>query len=190
MRNLLRTLSASLDLLETSDTDDLKRCNRTVGRMEQLIDDLVRLAKYGETELEPAPIAIGHLAEASAKTAGLSERALSVVTDATIVADEARLGHIFENLFANAITHVGQDVSVTVGRLDEGFYIEDDGVGIPEAERERVFRVGYSTSTGSTGFGLNIVKQVAEAHGWTVRVTDNADGGARFEFTGVEFTDD
>ncbi|MFC6755817.1 sensor histidine kinase [Halomicroarcula sp. GCM10025894] len=66
----------------------------------------------------------------------------------------------------------------------------DDGSGIPVTERDRVFRVGYSTSGEGTGFGLNIVKQVAEAHGWSIRAATSADGGARFEITGVEFVDD
>ena len=49
-----------------------------------------------------------------------------------------------------------------------------------------MFEAGYSTTEGGTGFGLSIVKQVANAHGWTLRVTEGTDGGARFEVTGVE----
>ena len=90
----------------------------------------------------------------------------------------------------DAIDHGGEDVSITVGRLDDGFYVADDGAGIPEAERDRVFRVGYSTGESGTGFGLNIVKQVAEAHGWSIRVTEGDEGGARFEITGVEFVEE
>jgi signal transduction histidine kinase len=83
------------------------------------------------------------------------------------------------------------DVTVTVGPTADGFYVEDDGPGIPESERDRVFEGGYTTTDGGTGFGLNIVRTVAEAHGWTVAVTEGAAGGARFEFTtaGAEATD-
>ncbi|MBX0285797.1 PAS domain S-box protein [Halomicroarcula sp. F28] len=190
LRNPLRTLSASLDLIETDDEESLERCHDTVARMERLIDNLVNLARHGETDSEPAPVRLPDLARASARTTGVSADALSVTTDATIVAEESRLRHLFENLFANAISHGGQDVSITVGRLDDGFYVADDGSGIPVAERDRVFRVGYSTSGEGTGFGLNIVKQVAEAHGWSIRATASAEGGARFEITGVEFTAD
>ncbi len=49
-----------------------------------------------------------------------------------------------------------------------------------------MFSAGYSTAVEGTGFGLSIVKQVADAHGWTVRVVSGADGGARFEFTDVD----
>jgi len=79
-------------------------------------------------------------------------------------------------------------VAVTVGALPDGFYIEDDGPGIPADERDDVFDAGYSTTEEGTGFGLSIVQQIADAHGWDIRVTDGSDGGARFEITGVEFT--
>ena len=80
-----------------------------------------------------------------------------------------------------------EDVTIRVGDLADGFYVADDGPGIPEERRDEVFQAGYSTSEAGTGFGLAIVRQIAEGHGWAVRATDASDGGARFEFTGVEF---
>ncbi|MFB6270947.1 MAG: sensor histidine kinase, partial [Halobacterium sp.] len=76
------------------------------------------------------------------------------------------------------------DLTVTVGSLDDadGFYVADDGPGIPEAERDSVFEMGYSTDVDGTGFGLAIVESVADAHDWDVTVTESRDGGARFEF--------
>jgi signal transduction histidine kinase len=85
----------------------------------------------------------------------------------------------------DAVEHGSDGVTVTVGELPNGFYVEDDGPGIPDGERDRVFEAGYSTVAGGTGLGLSIVTQVADAHGWDVRVTDGADGGARFAVTGV-----
>ena len=89
----------------------------------------------------------------------------------------------------DAVEHGGRDVTVTVGDLDRGFYVADDGPGIPEEERDRVFESGYTTAKEGTGFGLSIVAEIAEAHGWEVRATESADGGARFEVTGVEFAE-
>jgi PAS domain S-box-containing protein len=186
LRNLIRTLSASLDLLEAPDTEALERCDRTVDRMDGMVEDLVELARHGETELDPEPVSLRELSAECAQTAGLSNAALSTHTDATIVADRSRVRHLLENLFTNAKSHGGPDVSVTVGSLDDGFFVADDGTGIPESERERVFRVGYSTSPDGTGFGLNITKQVAETHGWDICVTDSDEGGARFEVTAVD----
>jgi signal transduction histidine kinase len=62
-----------------------------------------------------------------------------------------------------------------------GFYVADDGRGIPAADRERVFREGYSTGDDGSGLGLAIVANVVDAHGWTVSVTESAAGGARFD---------
>jgi PAS domain S-box-containing protein len=77
-------------------------------------------------------------------------------------------------------------VTITVGALDDGFYVADDGPGVPESERDRIFEAGYSTNENGTGLGLTIVRDVAEAHDWTIEVGESEAGGARFEITGVE----
>jgi len=69
-----------------------------------------------------------------------------------------------------------------------GFYVADDGPGIPPDERGRVFDSTYS-SGGGTGLGLSIVEQIAEAHDWTVTATESDAGGARFEVRGIERPD-
>ncbi|MEF8841289.1 MAG: PAS domain-containing sensor histidine kinase [Haloarculaceae archaeon] len=78
----------------------------------------------------------------------------------------------------------GDGITVRVGTLPDrnGFYVEDDGQGIPEDDREQVFESGYTTSEDGTGFGLAIVRTIAEAHDWSVTLTENEAGGARFEF--------
>ncbi|MBX0286027.1 PAS domain-containing protein [Halomicroarcula sp. F28] len=92
----------------------------------------------------------------------------------------------------DAADHNDGSVTVRVGLLGEtgdgllGFFIEDDGEGIPAADRDRVFDHGYTTGEAGTGLGLFIVKDIVDAHGWDVRVTEGTDGGARFEVTGVE----
>ncbi|WP_440990074.1 histidine kinase N-terminal 7TM domain-containing protein [Haloarchaeobius baliensis] len=85
--------------------------------------------------------------------------------------------------------HAGRDVTVTVGELEdgEGFFVADDGPGIPPTERDRILDSGYSGSDGGTGLGLAIVDSVVRAHGWTLAVTDAESGGARFEVRDVEF---
>jgi signal transduction histidine kinase len=82
-----------------------------------------------------------------------------------------------------------RDLRVAVGDLDGGFFVEDDGSGIPETDRKQVFERSYTTSEDGTGFGLAIVEGIVEAHDWEIVVTEGADGGARFEITGVEFVD-
>jgi two-component system OmpR family sensor kinase len=72
---------------------------------------------------------------------------------------------------------------VTEGR---GFYVADDGPGIPPAEREDVFEPGFTTAEDGSGFGLAIVAEIAEAHDWEVTVTESSAGGARFEIADVD----
>ena len=103
-----------------------------------------------------------------------------------IRADRSRLQQLLENLFRNTVEHSSSNVSITVGVSDRGFYIEDDGPGIPPEERDRVFDIGYSTADEGTGFGLAIVRRIAEAHGWNVSVVEGSTGGARFEIAGVD----
>lgn len=64
-------------------------------------------------------------------------------------------------------------------------HVDDDGFGIPEAEREAVFETGDS-GDGGTGLGLGICSCIAVAHGWSMELMESADGGVRFEFSGVE----
>lgn len=80
---------------------------------------------------------------------------------------------------------------VRVGWLPDrfGFYVADDDPGISPGDRERVFEHGFSTRSDGTGFGLAIVEAIAEAHGWSVSVTDSWVGGARFEVAGVSLAD-
>lgn len=77
-------------------------------------------------------------------------------------------------------------MKVTIGALPDGFYVEDNGTGIPDIESDQIFEKGYSTSVGGTGFGLMIVEGVAQAHDWHVSVLKSTTGGARFEITDVE----
>ncbi|SFR48401.1 hybrid sensor histidine kinase/response regulator [Halorubrum sodomense] len=89
----------------------------------------------------------------------------------------------------DSVEHGGESVTVAVGTLPDGFYVEDDGPGIDPDRREAVFDAGHSTSQSGTGFGLRIVEQVADAHGWSVRAVESEAGGARFEITGVDFAE-
>ena len=81
-------------------------------------------------------------------------------------------------------------VTITVGAIDDrGFYVADDGPGIPDDERGPIFETGYSTAGSGSGIGLAIVKRIVDAHDWEITVTDSEAGGARFEITAVETVD-
>ena len=186
LRNPLNVAAGRLDLLEDEcDSDQLAAIRRAHDRMETLIDDLLTLARDGETESEP--VALGPLCEDCWQNVETGTGRLRAETDRTIRADRSRLTQLFENLVRNAVEHGGEDVTVVVGDLDDGFYVEDDGPGVPPEDRDRVFETGYSTVPDGTGFGLSIVRDVVEAHGWELRLVEGDEGGARFEITGVSF---
>jgi signal transduction histidine kinase len=154
--------------------------------MDTLIEDLLTLAREGETVTDLEPVDFRATVEGCWTNVDTRDATLVTDIDQTIHADESRLKQVFENLVRNAVEHGGKEVTVTVGELDDGFYVEDDGPGIPEDERDNVFDAGYTTTEEGTGFGLSIVKQVVDAHDWEIHVTEGSDGGARFEVTGVK----
>ncbi|GGM30537.1 PAS domain S-box protein [Haloarcula argentinensis] len=187
LRNPLTVARGQLELLrEESDSEHIDAIDGAHQRMDTLIDDLLTLARDGASPASPVVVDL----EPFVRTCwqNVDTRAASLRTDIArpIRADESRLRQLFENLVRNAIEHGGDDVTVTVGELADGFYVADDGHGIPVADHGDVFDAGYSTAVEGTGFGLSIVKQVADAHGWTVRVVSGTDGGARFEFTDLD----
>jgi PAS domain S-box-containing protein len=190
LRNPLNVAQGNLELLESEcDTDRIEPIERAHTRMSDLVDDLLTLARQGETVSDVEPVALGEIAETAWQTVESPDASLHVETSRTVRCDPSRLQQLLENLYRNAVEHGGPEVTVTVGAADDGFSVGDTGPGIPESEREQVFESGYSTATDGTGFGLRIVEQIAQAHGWTVRVTESESGGARFEVTGVEFAD-
>ncbi|WP_167768437.1 PAS domain-containing protein [Haloarcula amylovorans] len=88
----------------------------------------------------------------------------------------------------DSVAHGGEPVTVTVGDLPTGFYVADDGDGIPSDDLDIVFEPGYTTAAGrgGTGLGLAFVEELSEVYGWDVTLTESESGGARFEFTAVD----
>ncbi|WP_280535789.1 PAS domain S-box protein [Halopenitus sp. POP-27] len=188
LRNPLNVATGHLELArEECESPHLDAVERAHGRMETLIEDLLTLARQGEAVAETDAVDLAAVVEACWQTVATSDAELVIADDRTVMADEKRLKQLFENLIRNAVEHGGETVTVTIGGLEDGFSVEDDGPGIPDDDAAAVFEAGYSTNAEGTGFGLSIVQRIAEAHGWDVTVTNGADGGARFEFTGVEF---
>ncbi len=192
LRNPLNIAVSRLELASGEcDSPHLDGVAAAHDRMERLIDDLLTFARAGSEALDVEPVALPRLLNACWGGLPTDGASLAVGTDRTIRADRDRLRQLFENLLTNAVEHAGPDVSITVGDLGDGggFYVADDGPGIDPEDRETVFEAGHSTAGTGTGFGLGIVAEVAEAHGWDVAVTDAAGGGARFEVSGVEVVD-
>ena len=195
LRNPLDVADAHLQAArETGDPEHFEQLAAAHDRMARIIQDVLTLAR-GEDALNPvAGVDIAAVAADAWATVDTEAASLSIADELpTLAADPDRLQRLFENLFRNSVEHgstgsrsqTGEDtLTVTVGRDGDGFFVADDGVGVPADDRQQVFDSGYvrDDSGHSTGLGLTIVEEIADAHEWSVALTDSAAGGARFEF--------
>jgi len=187
LRNPLNVAHGRVQLAQqTNDSEQLSIALDALGRMDTLIDNLLTLARDGEDLGTIQQVSIQALARSCWRTVETEGATLETGSDVTLRADRARLQQLLENLIRNAIDHADDGVTVEVGALDDGFYVADDGPGIPAEERAGVFEIGHSTEQNGTGFGLAIVERIVDAHGWEIEVRQSDAGGACFAITGVE----
>jgi len=192
LRNPLSVAKGYLELAQESGTiEHLDEVDRAHDRMTRIIDDLLWLAREGRQIGELRRSSLARLVENAWEHTQTPEATLQADCAIAVAADPDRIQQLFENLFRNAVEHAGPSVTVRVGVLGDGpdFYVEDDGPGISGDDRMQVFDAGYTTAADGTGYGLSIVDTIANAHGWELRVTESSEGGARFEFRGVEHPD-
>lgn len=189
------------------DSDHLGDVENALDRMATIIDSTLSLARQGQALETVDGVSLGRIATESWSQVDTRSLALDIVDDPEMLADPDRLRTVFENLFRNSVEHGpergqestpdsggqapgddegGDSIRVRVGLTDGGFYVEDTGSGIPESERARIFELGYSSDGSGTGFGMAIVREVVDAHGWDIHAGESNEGGARFEITGVD----
>lgn len=193
LRNPLNVASLQLDTARRTldgggESESLEAVGNALERMEVLIDDLLTLARQGQPIDETETVPIEHVARQAWNVVETGDRELHVRDEYTVRADPERVQQLFENLFRNSVEHGDGASVIRIGQLEDGtgFFVEDDGVGIPEDERDQVLEYGYTTATGGTGFGLAIVAEIVDAHQWDIAVAESPEGGARFEIrTGV-----
>ena len=181
IRNPLAIAMTQLQLIREGENGDaLDRIESSLSRIDRQVSNLMTLAMG----LDREAITERPLAESASEaweeleTPGAE---LVLESSGSIRADHELLVQLFENLFRNAIEQVeAAKVVVRVGLTDGGFYVSDNGPGIPQDQRDLVFEWGYSETTG-LGIGLTVVREICRVHGWTIQVTDSSTGGARFE---------
>jgi signal transduction histidine kinase len=190
LRNPINVANLRLDLAtDECESEHLDDVAQALQRMETLTDDLLTLARTGNQGEVTEPTDLAAVSEHSWQTVTTGNATLRTETDRILRADRSSFKQLLENLFRNSVEHGGADVTVTVGSLDDGFYVADDGSGIAASQHETVFESGHSTSDGGTGLGLSIVSDVVDAHDWEIAITESQDGGARFEITDVQFVE-
>jgi signal transduction histidine kinase len=158
----------------------------SLDRMEDIVEDILTLAREGKTVDETGAVDLEETARDAWANVDTDGATLTVADDRTLQADRSKLLTIFENLVRNSVDHGSDDMTVEVGVTTDGFYVADDGPGIPDEHADDVFEYGYTTSGDGTGLGLSIVRTMAESHGWTVTLDGEYDQGTRFVFGNVD----
>ncbi len=181
--------------------DEIRRTQRLISaeiaRISRLIDDMLLLTRSEHADflrrdrfgVEPFITDLW-----STTTAGRARRfELGPLPDGVLDADPDRLAQALRNLIENAIAHTAEPdglVGLAIEPLPGGrirLAVEDDGPGIPEDQRERVFERFHRTDhgrdrvSGGAGLGLSIVRAIAHAHRGRVRAIERPGGGARLE---------
>jgi signal transduction histidine kinase len=196
--NAQRMIAQGSELTGTEAVDRARRIRSAVRGMTQLVDDLVgyrRGAAEESVRYHPAEIELSRLlSEVCDLQRELTPEAViccgaAVGKPVRIQGDETLLRQAFGNIVANAVRYSPGgpvvDVSVKVEDAAVSVVIEDQGIGIPVAERQRVFEPYYrcsnATGIGGHGLGLYIVKKLIDLHQGTVAVDGGeGDAGSRF----------
>ncbi|MFB6093061.1 MAG: PAS domain S-box protein [Haloquadratum sp.] len=187
LRNPLNVAAANLDLArESGDPERLAAVEAAHTRIENLIDDALTLIREGYEVESVDPLDLVSISSDCWQHVQTGDATLQIANEGILYADARRVKNLFENLFRNAVEHGGDTVTVRVGVYDDGFFVADDGPGIPAEDRPDVLEPGWTTDEDGTGLGLNIVSEIASAHSWEIAVSESDDGGARFDFTGVK----
>jgi len=204
LREPLRTITGYLQLIERRyrdrlDADGAEFIELAVDgsrRMKELIDDLLAYSRLGSAGFGIEPVVSGEVVDAvlSDLEATIEETGADVrVADLPVVrADAALLRQVFQNLVSNAIRYRGERPARVRISAEQGegvwvFSVADRGIGVPPESRERVFgvfeRLHACDEISGTGMGLSICRAAVEAHGGSIWVEPNPEGGSVFRFT-------
>ena len=183
LRTPLTRMRLALALLpEEVDASLVQRFENNLEAMDTLIGDALRFAQG--TREEPQPLALGNLVAEVLQ--GFDQEIgfhCSVTPDWTVELAPNAFSRVLANLVGNGLKYASRvEVSLSSTRL----VVSDDGPGIPDEERARVFQPFYrleasrNTNTGGSGLGLAVVQQLCAAHGWHISVETSGLGGAAF----------
>jgi signal transduction histidine kinase len=200
LRSPLATITAALEMAsgrpELMDNDLIdESLLPEARRMQQLIEDLLLLARSDEDamELRRDDVDVDDLllAEASRLRALGSVHSVTHIEACRTVGDRGALARVVRNLVDNAVRHAASAVTMDCRPVagNAVITIADDGPGISVQDRARIFErfvrldPTRTRSSGGSGLGLSIVEQIVRSHDGTVAVGDAANGGAVFTLT-------
>lgn len=197
LRTPLSRIRFAIDLIETSKSDEdrqkrLKSVDTALQNLDDLVGELltyVRLESH-ETRSEPEAIDLNELFAELVEMHAPLHRSVSYIVardseTVRVTADRSSLSRAIGNLLSNAGRYAKQRVTIraTVGNDAVTIEVDDDGSGIAEADRSKIFdpfvRLDNATGRGA-GLGLALVKRIATRHGGRVEAMASPSGGARF----------
>jgi signal transduction histidine kinase len=206
LRTPLTSMMGFLEMIREGEagelTDEQKRflaiVYRSSERLQRLVGDLLFVARLDANglQLQFAPVDVEELVHDAAESAGALARSrelhldLKLASLPMVTGDRERLSQLVGNLISNALKFTPAGGHVTVRTFVDGSHavieVEDDGIGIPEAEQDRLFQRFFRSTTATeqaipgTGLGLVISRAIAEAHGGTIDVRSEEGAGACF----------
>jgi signal transduction histidine kinase len=198
LRSPLASIRANLEVaLRNSDRADwpavARRALAEDQRMEDTVAELLELARLdeleGQTRLDSLPeVDLDELVLDETMQPRRVPVDVTRVSGGRVHGRREQLARLVRNLVDNAVRHAASRVELTLQERDDvvELLVDDDGPGVPLADRQRVFERftrlddGRARDAGGLGIGLAIVQAVVEQHGGTVAVEDASIGGARF----------
>ncbi len=208
LRTPIARLEFALEILQdslvTHDADtDAKQAQRIIAmqgdlsELNNLVSELLNMAKLdAQGQLQKASIALDEfvqncLQHLPPKPSGLQLQVDILAPGKSLYADHRLLSRAIQNLLKNAYKYADQKIIWRIALQGEFWLIsvEDDGAGIPEAEREKIFEAFYrldrsrDRATGGFGLGLSIVRQILVLHGGRISISESELGGAKFEIS-------
>lgn len=203
LRTPLSAAEGYLDFVRSDSPEDadelLDRVEDSLDRLGAYLAGLNTLEQQGKPVENLERVAVADVAETTWNRIRTGTATLEITANRSVRANRSRLVEAFRNVYENSVVHgtpdsekradtaasEGGGVTVTVGDLEDGFYIEDDGTGIDGDGYDDLFEPGFSTVSGATGLGLAIVSEIAAAHRWSVSAAKSPEGGVRVSFTDV-----
>ncbi|MBK7047763.1 MAG: HAMP domain-containing protein [bacterium] len=193
-------LDESIGSLNEGQTDLLLAARDDSERLVAIINDLIDLDRQGSAEGGPraVPVEPGTLVAEALEHARLEcrDRGLELVAQVdpalpAVLADAERIGHVLDNLLANAVRFTGPGGTITVGAepADDhvAFSVSDSGEGIAADQLERVFEPFYrgpgQEAASGVGLGLTIAREIVRSHGGELSAASAPGRGATFTFT-------
>ncbi|WP_372886482.1 sensor histidine kinase, partial [Shimia sp.] len=210
LRTPLTSITGSLGLISSGALDKapekrasvLKIANDNCDRLSILIEEILSLQTLESDEVgfnfEPLPLAeflpeVAELMRAQSAKANITLDLAPIEDGLVVSADQDRLLELMKNLLTNAVNFSAPDTRVTISARKSGdtavISVADQGIGIPEADRERIFEKFTQLASsdhrevGGTGLGLNIARQIAEKHRGRLECDSTLGEGSTFTLT-------